>query len=48
MGMKRPWVTRRLLRIVEIPRVDAVRACGEIIEYEYKFGYDVTSIYFSE
>ena len=48
MGMKRPWVTWRLLRIVEIPRGDAVRACGEIIEYEYKFGYDVTSIYFSE
>ena len=47
-GMKRPWVSRKLLRIVEIPRVDGVRACDEMIEYEYKFGYNITSIYFSE
>ena len=46
--MKRPWVSRKLLRIVEIPRVDGVRACDEMIEYDYKFGYDITSIYFSE
>ena len=46
--MKRPWVSRKLLRIVEIPRVVGVRACDEMIEYEYKFGYNITSIYFSE
>ena len=34
--MKRPWDSRKLLRIVEIPRVDGVRACDEIIEYDYK------------
>ena len=34
--MKRPWVSRKLLRIVEIPRVDGVRACDEMIEYDYK------------
>ena len=46
--MKRPWDSRKLLKIVEIPRVDGVRACDEMIEYDYKFGYDITSIYFSE
>ena len=46
--VKRPWDSRKLLRIVEIPRVDGVRACDEMIEYDYKFGYDITSIYFSE
>ena len=46
--MKRPWDSRKLLRIVEIPRVDGVRACDEMIEYEYKFGYNITSIYSSE
>ena len=34
--MKRPWDSRKLLRIVEIPRVDGVRACDEVVEYDYK------------
>ena len=36
-SMKRPWVARMLLRIVETPRGGGVRACDEMIEYEYKF-----------
>ena len=34
--VKRPWDSRKLLRIVEIPRVDGVRACDEVVEYDYK------------
>ena len=54
--MKRPWDSRKLLRIVEIPRVDGVRACDEVVEYDYKInwiqvqvsGYDIMSFLFLE